>query len=269
MAAWYLGTMGFAYETWRGVFYPLELPDRNFLPFYSQVFNAVEVDSTFYGTPREGAVQRWSAVTPEGFRICAKIPRVITHELSLVGAQVETAAFLETMRQLESKLGPILIQFPPSFTAERFDPLKAFLAALPPDLRFAVEFRHGSWYAASGNITETKVAEMLSEYGICWAGTHYPGLPSRIHPTADFFYIRWIGQHGSFKTHERERIDRTADLEGWWKLIQPYLGRVTDIYGFFNNDYAGHAPASCNRFKRIAGLPVTEPPTPKQGTLFE
>lgn len=269
MVAWYLGTMGFAYETWRGAFYPEEMPERNFLAFYSQVFNGVEIDSTFYGIPRDGAVQRWVSATAEGFRICAKTPRLITHEMSLFGVQVEMASYLETMRQLGDKLGPILIQFPPSFTAERFNDLKAFLAALPPGMRFAVEFRHGSWYTQSGEVTEAQVVDMLKDYQVCWAATQYPGLPSRIHATADFLYIRWIGQHGAFKTHEYERIDRTADLEGWWKLILPHLNRVTEIYGFFNNDYAGHAPATCDRFKRIAGLPVIAPQNPKQGTLFD
>jgi uncharacterized protein YecE (DUF72 family) len=258
--------MGFAYETWRGVFYPVELPDRTFLPFYCQVFNAVEVDSTFYGTPREGAVQRWSSVTPEGFSLCAKMPRVITHEMSLVGAQVETAAFLETMRQLGAKLGPILIQFPPSFTAEQFHLLNAFLAALPPDLRFAVEFRHGSWYTSTGDITEAKVADMLSNYGFAGCDSMRDCLPHS--PTADFLYIRWIGQHGSLETQSVSASTGQRTLEEWLTLIQPSLAGLRKSTAS-STTITPVMPRHLQPVQTHRRTPITEPPNPKQGTLFD
>lgn len=266
MTDWYLGTMGFSYESWAGVFYSADLPPRNYLAHYSQTFDAVEIDSTFYGTPRPEVVQRWAAVTPDDFKFCAKTPRLITHELGLLGgAFEEMVTFLESIRLMEDKLGPVLIQFPPSFTIESYHALKGFLEKLPARERFAVEFRHGSWYTPTG---EEKTTQLLNEHQVAWAATQYPGLPVRIHLTARFLYIRWIGQHGSFKVHDRERIDRLPDLMAWWQLIQPTLDRVQEVYGFFNNDYAGHAPATCNRFKAIAGLPVEKPDLPAQGTLF-
>ena len=266
MTDWYLGTMGFSYESWVGAFYPTDLPSRNYLAHYSRVFDAVEIDSTFYGTPRPEVVQRWGAVTPQAFRFCAKTPRVITHDLGLLnGAMQEMISFLESIGQLEDRLGPVLIQFPPSFTIEAYPALKEFLEKLPASRRFAVEFRHGSWYTPTG---EAKTVELLSALRIAWTSTQYPGLPVKILMTADFLYIRWIGQHGTFKIHDHERIDRLPDLMAWWQMILPLLGRVSEIYGFFNNDYAGHAPATCNRFKMIAGLPVEGPDLPEQGTLF-
>jgi uncharacterized protein YecE (DUF72 family) len=263
MAAWYLGTMGFSYKDWEGFFYPSGLPARNYLTHYSKIFNAAELDSTFYGTPRLTAVQRWTAQTPVEFQFCAKLPRVITHELGLVGAQAETEAFLEAVRQLDHKLGVVLLQFPPSFTIDQRSALEDYLQILPRNVRFAVEFRHPSWYTTAG-----KTAAMLEERQVCWAATQYPGLPGKIYQTAGFLYVRWIGQHGAFDHHTFERIDRTEELKAWWQQLHHYEQQVEAIYGFFNNDYAGFAPATCHKFMQIAGLPVEPLQPPTQGRLF-
>jgi hypothetical protein len=121
-----------------GVFYPAGMGQKQFLAYYSQRFNAVEMDSTFYGVPTAEAVQRWTAVTTPAFKISPKTPREITHDLRLGGSAALMAAFLETMRLLGDKLGPILIQFPPDFTigaAERLDDAFLAPAANRPALR--------------------------------------------------------------------------------------------------------------------------------------
>ena len=258
---WYFGTMGFSWKDWQGVFYPEGIESRDFLAYYSRYFNAVEIDSTFYGIPRESYVKRWAEVTKLGFKICAKTPKAITHEKVLVDVQDETRAFLNTMRLLGEKLGTILVQFPPSFTADQMPALVDFLGLLPDDLRFAVEFRHQSWYTA-------KTAELLRSHKISWAATEYTDLPKSVEVTADFLYIRFIGEHGRFKRHDREQADVTQQLKWWWQRIQEQADRVHTVYGFFNNDYAGHAPASVNQFKGMLGLPVEEATPPKQGRLF-
>lgn len=268
MVDWYLGTMGFSYKDWNGVFYPTDLDPRNYLSYYSRIFNAVEVDSTFYGIPRAEVVRHWMAITPDQFKICTKTPRTITHEMGLIGAGQEMSSFLDSVRLLKEQLGPVLIQFPPSFHSDQFQVLENFLASLPSDVRFSVEFRHGSWYTPHDKPSESDVASMLKNYNVCWAATQYPGLPVRIHQTTDFLYIRWVGQHRSFKTHSFEQIDRTADLAAWWQILQGFLDQVGAIFGFFNNDYAGYAPATCNQFKAIVGLPTEKLQPPPQPTLF-
>lgn len=256
--------MGFSYKDWNGYFYPADLAARNYLTYYSRVFNAVEIDSTFYGTPKAEYVGRWAASTPEGFRFCVKTPRIITHELGLVGAAGLMQEFVDTMRVLEERLGVILLQLPPSFSIEGFTNLKEFLAEMPQGFRYAVEVRHRSWHQA-----REKVAAMLAERGVGWAATEYPGLPARIDVTADFLYIRWIGQHGTFQHHTHERIDRSKHLQAWWAELQTHLDMVQDVYGFFNNDYAGFAAGTANRFKAIAGLPGQPLAPAQQGKLFE
>jgi uncharacterized protein YecE (DUF72 family) len=198
---------------------------------------------------------------PESFKFCVKTPREITHDLRLLEAQPAMETFLKTMRLLGHKLGAILIQLPPGFTAAEFDTVATFVAELPTDLQFAVEFRHTSWY-----ISET--AELLKSHRMSWVSLDYLDLPKQIGLTADFLYLRWLGEHGRFEHKDREQMDVTPELTWWWEYIQPHLSHVQTIYGFFNNDYAGHSPNTCNRFKTIVGLPVVQPQLPQQGRLF-
>jgi uncharacterized protein YecE (DUF72 family) len=263
MMDWWIGTMGFSYQDWRSGFYPAELAPRNYLSYYSRVFNAAEIDSTFYGAPRASTLQRWSELTPDEFRFCLKTPRAITHELGLVNAQGLMAEFVETVLQLGPKLGVILLQFPPSFAAGQIATLAAFLEELPPGPRYAVEVRDLSWYAP-----EVGLAALLESAGVAWTATEYPGLPDRIDLTASFVYIRWIGQHGSFDKHTHERLDRSRELQAWLERFRAVGSRLEAVYGFFNNDYAGFAPATANRFKQLLGLQVEKLKPPQQPRLF-
>ena len=253
--------MGFSYKQWVGPFYPDGLNARLHLPYYAERFNGLEIDSTFYGTPAETTVQRWHNVTPPAFIICPTMPRTITHEARLVGAEDLTRAFLERMRLLKDKLGAILIQFPPDFSQAEMSSLIHFLPLLPKDLRFAIEFRHPSW-----NKTETAV--LLEAHNICWTSADTVYMPRQITPTTDFLYLRFIGPHGRFKTKDRTQLDRSVDLEQWWQALQPHLPGAKVIYAFFNDDYEGFSPATCNRFKTIAGLPTAAVNPPEQPRLL-
>ena len=261
MFDWHLGTMGFSYKDWEGVFYPLGIQPRDYLAHYSRFFNAVELDSTFYGTPRPEYVERWASVTPPDFRFSAKVPREITHELRLDEALEPMAHFLETMGLLGDKLGVILIQLPPDFTFAQIHKLAVFLRHLPADYRYAIEFRHQSWHA-------TATGQLLENHNVCWTSTDYIHLPQRVYVTADFVYIRWIGRHGQYDLKDHERVDPTPRLEKWWSDIQSRQDEIQEIYGFFNNDFAGHAPATCNRFRELVGLPTQNLTPPQQGRLF-
>jgi len=253
--------MGFSYKNWVGPFYPDGLNARHHLTYYAERFNALEIDSTFYGTPAATTVQRWHDVTPIGFIICPKMPRAITHEARLVEAGEITQEFLQRMRLLKDKLGPILIQFPPDFSPAEMSSLIHFLPGLPDDLRFAIEFRHPSWI-------KPETAVLLETHNICWASTDTVYMPRQITPTADFLYLRFVGPHGRFPNKDRIQFDRTHDLEQWWRALQPHLGDAKTVYAFFNDDYEGFSPETCNRFKRIIGLEPGEIRPMQQGRLF-
>jgi uncharacterized protein YecE (DUF72 family) len=251
MANWHVGTMGFSYKNWLGPFYPPGMPARNFLGHYSQHFNSLEVDTTFYGIPKIEQIERWTAVTPPHFTFCPKTPKAITHELGLTAGLGMMQQFLEVMAYFGDKLGVIVIQFGPDFTAVAHNTLDQFLSQLPHDRRFAVEFRHRSWERPETN-------ELLARYNICRVAADYIHMPKNIQRTADFLYLRFLGRHGQFPTKDKEQLDKTADLQQWLAQIQPHLPQVTDVYAFTNDDYAGFAPATSNRLKQMVGLEVEE-----------
>jgi len=261
MSHWYLGTIGYSYKDWVGSFYPTGMTQHAYLPYYSKVFNSVELDTTFHSIPRPSIVQSWTDTSPADFRFCLKTPRLITHELGLKGAQGAMMEFIDSVQALAGKLGPILIQLPPKFSQENYTLLADFLTALPNDHQYAIEFRHPSWYNA-------KTIKLLTEHQVCWVASDYPNLPRQINPTSNILYIRWIGINGMYQRHSYERVDKTKDLKWWLELIRSFEDRVPLFYGFFNNDYAGFAPGTANRFKEIMGLPVIRNQEPKQGRLF-
>jgi uncharacterized protein YecE (DUF72 family) len=261
MIDWHLGTIGFTYPEWRNSFYPSGLPVNQSLSYYSKIFNAVEINTTFYGPQSPAQIQRWVSMTPADFCFSLKAPRRVTHELRLQNADAEMRVFISSSEELGDKFGPLLIQLPPSLKVSERPALENFLAGLPRGPRYAVEFRHASWH-----IPQT--AELLRRHGVCWAATDYEDLPVEIYPTTDFLYIRWIGKHGVLPHPGHELLDRTERLKSWLDRIESVESDIGSVFGYFDNDYAGHAPATCNRLKALIGLPVTPTSGEEQGRLF-
>ena len=260
MPDWLLGTVGFGYAYWQGVFYPPGTKPADYLSVYAKHFDTVELDTTFHAAPTAERVRRWAEATPETFRFCVKTPKDITHAPGLAGRSRQMVAFLDTVRAFGEKLGPVLLQFPPSFDASEAPELRTFLRGLPRDARLAVELRHPSWDADA-------TADLLREFGVSWVAADYLQEPWALVATTDFLYVRWIGVHGRFPTLDRERIDVTQRLE-WWREQISGLKEVRTVWGFVNNDYSGFAVATCNRMKRLVGQPVRAPTDPEQGELF-
>lgn len=261
MTVWQIGTMGYGYQDWLGVFYPHHARPSNYLQHYSKTFSAVEMDTTFYGIPAPDRVRTWANQTPEGFTFCPKTPREITHKGQIDRNIERMHEFIDAVGHFEERLGAVLIQFPPEFTAAEFDPTHAFLKALPATHPFAVEFRHRSW--------DTEDARsMLRDLGISWVSAEYVILPGRLHLTADFAYLRFLGRHGQFAKKNRIQQDVSGTLKRWWEDLRPELDRLRTVYAFFNNDFSGYSPATCNAFKELVGLEPTEPEIPTQGRLF-
>lgn len=260
---WHLGTVGFAYKQWHGIFYPAGMKSESYLAHYAQLFDSVEIDSTFYGTPTLSKVQRWLQVTPENFTFSVKTPRAITHDLRLQRADMMMAEFVERMQVLDDKLGVVLIQLPPDFTTAERDSLDAFLKQLPTDaVKFAVEFRHLSW-------EHRETAELLKAHNVCWVAADYVIMPKKIHPTADFLYLRFLGEHGRYQTKDKLLRDPRPEFADWIKqFTYNHVPDFQHIYGYMNNDFAGYSIESVNIFKEMLGLEVKLAQIPKQGRLF-
>jgi uncharacterized protein YecE (DUF72 family) len=159
-----MGLPFWRFEGWQGSLYARDSRPSELLSQYARAFEAVEGNTTFYAMPSERTVERWARAVPDRFRFCFKLPRSITHEAKLHEAGGETRAFLERLRPLEPKLGPIMIQLPPDFGPDALPRLERFLADLPDGLRFAVELREPS-LAAEG-IPAQLADELLEEAGV-------------------------------------------------------------------------------------------------------
>lgn len=259
-----LGTQGWSYPDWQGVFYPPGAKQEDRLPFYAAVFDTVEIDATFYGPPKPTIARSWARHTPAHFRFAAKLPREITHDALLRDTGPALAEFVRSLDPLGEKLGPLLVQMPAEFVRDPGSErdLDRFLGQKPADVRFAVEFRHPSWHAP-------EVAEMLRRHGASVAWTEWRDLARWPEITADFLYLRWLGDREDIETYDRVQIDRTGSFDVWQEQVEPALGRVREIYGYFNNHWAGHSPASANEMKRRLGLLPVEPKERwPQGELF-
>ncbi len=239
----WLGTQGWSYPSWVGSFYPPGTAQAQFLEAYASQFRTVELDTTFYAVPSESTVAGWRARTPDGFLFAAKFPQLITHEKGLVDCAGETMFFLERMTLLDLKLGPLLLQMPPSFAATELGRLRAFLEGLPTGLRYALEVRHRSWLAEP---VHGRLLELLVRQGVALCLVQHAWMPRLDEVTGDFVYVRWLGRRADIPDDDygRVRIDRERELDAWAEQIRGYLRAGKFVYGYFNNHYAGHSPAS-------------------------
>jgi uncharacterized protein YecE (DUF72 family) len=185
-------------------------------------------------------VANWRRQTPNDFKFTAKFPRAITHG-KLGDDPEKLSAFVERMSSLGSKLGPLLLQFPPNFNVERRDSLRDFLENLPEGHLYAVEFRHGSWL-------HEKVYEMLRDQGVALVQVGHPKMTMAETVTSDFTYIRWQGERGNVKgdTGRVER-DMSGEIGNWAAKIREFQRESIDTYGYFGKFYSGHPPTDARK----------------------
>ncbi|HXO04388.1 MAG TPA: DUF72 domain-containing protein [Candidatus Sulfotelmatobacter sp.] len=276
----YLGTSAFTAAGWDTAFYPAGMKSADYLSYYATKFQAVEIDSTFYATPAAATVTRWRNKTPEGFIIAAKVPQIITHEKCLLECDEEFAEFIEVISLLGDRLGPLLLQFP-YFNSEVFQSgvqflsrLKAFFKKLPKDKKFAIEIRNKWWI-------KPQFLDVLREHNVAFVLQDQSWMPrpgelfEKYDPvTANFAYIRWLGDRKGIETltkvWDKTVIDRSSEMQEWVKYCRQIQRRGVTIYAFANNHYAGHGPGTVALFKQLYGLPDSEraPLPPRQTDLF-
>jgi len=264
-----IGSCAWSFDDWRSVFYPNDLPESHWLEFYSGHFPAVEVDSTFHAAPSEATVRRWAETTPAGFRFTCKLPRQITHICRLRDCGAELSSFLRAIELLGPKLQVILIQLPPSLTpADGKHALRKFLAQLPRDFRFAIEFRHASWH-------RPQFIRLGEKYRVCWVWADTTPLNERnIAPfeflpcTTDFLYLRLLGDYatkydvdgGHLHCYGKLLWKREAALESWSLKIQRHLADVRSVWAFAGNHFEGFALETCQRLAKRLGFDLPLPP---------
>jgi uncharacterized protein YecE (DUF72 family) len=243
-----VGTSGWQYASWRGGFYPQGVPQRLWLERYAAAFATVEVNNAFYRLPERSTFEQWRSRTPEGFCFAVKMSRYLTHIKRLSDPAEPVARFLERATALEDKLGPVLLQLPPSLRADA-SALGAVLKTFPAGVRVAVEPRHISWWTA-----DVRAALEHHDAALCWSDRL--GRPiAPLWRTASFGYLRMHEGAAS----PRPRYGRRA-LGTWLDRIAGAFTREP-VYVYFNNDPGGAALADAAALASMArrrDLPVTQ-----------
>lgn len=235
-----IGTSGWVYDHWEGVFYPKELPKKEWLSFYAQVFDTVEINASFYHLPKEETLKRWYSETPPSFLFAVKATRYITHVRKLKDVEDALFLFYRRVALLQEKCGPLLFQFPPRFSFQR-ESVQSFLSKLSASFEHVFEFRHPSFFCE-------EVYELLARHGValCFADT--PFFPYAEVITASFVYLRLHGSQ-SLYTHRysEEELCFFARKIGLWQ-------REHKVYCYFDNDYAGFAVENALALRKYLGL---------------
>jgi uncharacterized protein YecE (DUF72 family) len=212
---YYIGCSGWSYEGWKGPFYPNELDNRYWLSYYSQIFDFVEIDSTFYRTPSTFMVNNWSKRTSDNFRFAVKFPKVITHGKRLKDVTKDIERFYDVMEPLYDKILVFLIQLPPSLQiSEGLDLIKNLEYILDPSFKYALEVRHHSWF-------NELFYNYLKEKNYCLVWSQQEDLVTPPILTTDFLYLRPIGDRSiDERDFGKIKKDRTKEIQLWTSIIK-------------------------------------------------
>ena len=235
---WRIGTSGWVYPHWRGVFYPPRLAQARWFGHYAGHFDTVEINNTFYRLPSEQVFDRWREQAPQGFTYAVKASRYITHLRRLKDCAEPLERFLGRARRLGDRLGPILYQLPPRWRANP-QRLAAFAALLPTDLCHVFEFRDPRWFV-------DPVRDVLTQHNLSFCIFDLPDVRCPRWVTGPIVYIRF---HGS-GTLYAGRYSR-EELATWAETIRQFLSAGHDVYVYFNNDAFAHAVINARELREF------------------
>ena len=269
-----IGCQGWNYRDWISkpgedtTFYPRGAKQSDMLKLYAEIFETIEVDSTFYAIPPVSTFEKWYKETPDEFTFSLKMPQEITHTHELCEQSFPALeSFCEKSLELKEKLASILIQLPPTFDGSKANAqnLRNFLRKLPREINFAIEFRHRDW------MIEWTFDE-LSENGVALCFCEGSWIPRELMFEAirdtkcDFAYVRFMGERDLEKFDKIYRNEDTL-LEIWKEQIEEIPAK--EIYVYFSNFFEGNAPASANKLKELMDLsPIHPSILINQGSLF-
>ena len=240
-----VGCSGWSYRDWRGIVYPEGAATSTWFAHYAELFNTVELNSTFYRLPTASTVEKWAAQAPPGFCYAVKVGQFGSHRMKLRDASGWLGRHLERVELLADHLGPNLVQLPPRWRRDTVR-LDEFLSAAPKRIRWAVEFRDRSWL-------DDSVYEVLTRHG---AALCVHDLLDD-HPwqlTAGWTYVRFHGPT-AMKAAYRGRYGRRR-LSGVAERLAGWLDDGADVFAYFNNDYEGHAVADATTLRQLLGREV-------------
>ncbi len=234
-----VGTSGWSYASWRGLFYA-GVPQRRWLEHYAAVLPTVELNASHYRWPRDTTFTGWRERLPPGFEMAVKAPRALTHARRLQAPERWAEIIGRGMHLLADRAGPLLLQLPPMMERDD-DRLDLALAAMPTGTPTAVELRHPSWHVE-------EVFALLERHHAAYVVMSGAHLPCVLRATAPLVYVRW---HGPDPDHLYAGSYREADLRWWADRIREWTSAGHDVRGYFNNDERGYAVADAQRLAQL------------------
>lgn len=247
----HIGTSGWSYDHWRGLFFPEGLPAGERLAYCARHMDSIEINSSFYRLPSAKALVQWRDAVPDGFIFAVKASRFITHMKKLNDPRRTLKPFMSRVKVLGDKLGPILFQLPPHWHLN-LDRLAAFLKALPKGCRYVMEFRDPSWF-------DPQVTELLAKHNVAFCIYDLGGVLSPMTVSADFVYVRLHGPAGPYRGWYDDRA-----LAGWVEAIKRWRRDGREVYCYFDNDEAAHAAHDAIRLRGMLNRGGKIPPRGRQ-----
>ena len=235
----HVGTSGWSYRHWRGTFYEPGTRPADELAAYAREFASVEVNRSYYRLPEGATFAAWRDTVPPGFTFAVKASRYITHMKKLRDTGDAVALLLERASALGDRLGPVLFQLPPRWR-KNIDRLRTFVGHLPPDYRYAFEFRDPSWF-------DDDVYDLLRERGIGFCIYDLAGRVTPLVTTSDLVYVRLHKPAG-----EGWRYD-LATLGVWAERMRGWSAAGQTVWCYFNNDPDTAAPRNAREMIGLLG----------------
>lgn len=237
MELW-IGTSGFQYAEWKGTFYPEKMPAGKMLPFYAERFSTTEINYTFHRIPSGKTIEGWFKATPERFKFALKAPQKVTHFARLRNCADTMRFFHQVVLDLETKLGPVLFQLPPTLKKDAAL-LSAFMAEVPEGMRAAFEFRDPSWF-------DDEVYGILKEKNIALCIAESEKLSTPAVATADYGYLRL-----------RREDYQKDDVARWSETVKAHEAAWSDAFIYFKHEESGIGPKLAAHMMELQGGAVS------------
>jgi uncharacterized protein YecE (DUF72 family) len=240
----HIGTSGWSYKHWKNIFYPEKLKNTDWLTFYARTFKITELNTSFYHLPVLTTTTAWAKKVPGDFMFCPKMSRYLTHMKKLNDPEESFIPFFDVFAPLKRKLGPVLIQLPPSlhFHIDKAEHLYKLCKKKYAYYRFAMEVRHASWL-------EKESLDLMKQYNMAFviaqSGTYFPYAENI---TAQHIYVRFHGPQQLYaSSYSDEQLNNFAILFKQWE------SEGHSVWAFFNNDVFGYAIENAKRLMEMCG----------------
>jgi len=236
----HIGTSGWSYKHWRGIFYPENVKAAEYLTFYARHFPVSEINNSFYKLPTKQIVAKWAETVPEDFLFCPKMSRYLSHLKKLHDPQEPLERFFGIFGPFREYLGPILVQLPANsrFKAEIAE---AFYEETDHygGFRFALEVRHPSWFSEES-------VDLMRKHRITLVFSHADGFPYHEEITAKDIYLRFHGPTSLYSSTYPDDI-----LEDYAEKFAAWADDGHEVWAFFNNDVGGHALNNARKLQEL------------------